>query len=121
MSPNGAWLTAFLVTFVVEAPIVLALTRGSETGATRRLALVLFAQLSTHPLVWFVFPTIVGITGGTATLLSEIWACLAEAAFYALVLRGLPFTRALGISALANGASVLAGVALEHLGRRIGA
>jgi hypothetical protein len=118
MPTPGAWLTAFLLTFAVEAPVILVLTRGSETGVSRRLALVFFAQLATHPLVWFVFPYIVGLTGGTATLLSEIWACLAEAVFYALVLRGVTFTRALSLSALANGASVLAGVALEHLGRR---
>ena len=121
MFAPSAWLAAFVITFVVEAPIILTLTRGVEPGAARRLGLVLFAQLATHPLVWFVFPNIVGITGGTATLLSEIWAWLAEAAFYALVFRGVTATRALGLSALANGASLLAGVAIEHVGRGVGA
>jgi hypothetical protein len=115
MPTPGAWLLAFLVTVAVEAPIVLALTRGAETRAWRRLALVVFAQLATHPLVWFVFPYIVGLRGGTAALLSELWAWLAEAAFYALVLRGLGLPRALGVSAVANGASVLVGVALTRL------
>ena len=117
MPTPSAWLVAFLVTVAVEAPIVLALTRGSETGIARRLALVVFAQLATHPLVWFVFPRIVGLTGLGATTLAELWAWLAEAAFYALVLGGLSLTRALAISALANGASVLAGVILTSLGR----
>jgi hypothetical protein len=121
MPTPGAWLLAFLLTFVVEAPIVVALTRASEVGVARRVALVFFAQLVTHPLVWFVFPYIVGITGGTATLLSEIWAWLAEAAFYALVLRGVTVTRAVAVSALANGASVLVGVALSQLGHGFGA
>jgi hypothetical protein len=120
MPPPGAWLVAFLITVAVEAPIVLALTRGSETGTARRLALVVFAQLVTHPLVWFVFPYIVGLRGATATLLSELWAWLAEAVFYALVIRGITFTRALALSAFANGASVLAGVALAHVGRAFG-
>lgn len=120
MPTPGAWLLAFLVTVGVEAPIVLALTRGSETGAGRRFALVVFAQLATHPLVWFVFPRIVGLTGNGAMALAELWAWVAEAAFYALVLRDLSPTRALAISALANGASVVAGVILASLGRGLG-
>jgi hypothetical protein len=116
MPSPGAWLVAFLLTFAVEAPIVLVLTRGSETSAARRAALVLFAQLATHPLVWFVFPYIVGLRGGTATLLSELWAWLAEAVFYTLTIRRVTFLRALAVSALANGASVLAGVGWAHLG-----
>jgi hypothetical protein len=116
MPTPGAWLLAFVVTVAAEAPVVLLLTRGSETGVAKRLALIVFAQLATHPLVWFVFPRIVGLTGNGAATLSELWAWLAEAAFYALVLRGVSVTRALGISALANGASVAAGVALAHLG-----
>ena len=116
MFAPGAWLLAFLVTVAVEAPVVLVLTRGSEIGVARRLALVVFAQLATHPLVWFVFPRLVGLTGNGAATLSELWAWLAEAAFYALVLRGVSVTRALGISALANGASVAAGVLLARLG-----
>jgi hypothetical protein len=114
MPSPGAWLEAFLVTVAVEAPLVLALTRGTEPRGARKLALVVFAQLATHPLVWFVFPYIPGLRGGTATMLSELWAWLAEAVFYAVALRGLAFTRALAVSALANGASVLAGVALER-------
>jgi hypothetical protein len=116
MSPPTAWLVAFVVTVAVEAPIVLALTRGCEPGAARRFALVVFAQLATHPLVWFVFPFIVGLRGSTALALSELWAWLAEAAFYTLTLRGLRVSRALGVSAVANGASVLAGVALRRFG-----
>ena len=113
MPSPGAWFLAFLVTVAVEAPVVLVLTRGSQAGPARRFALVVFAQLVTHPLVWFVFPRLVGLTGYGATTLAELWAWLAEAAFYALVLPGVSMTRALAISALANGASVLAGVLLR--------
>jgi hypothetical protein len=41
--------------------------------------------------------------------LSELWAWVAEAAFYTLTLRGVSPTRAAAVSALANGASVLIG------------
>jgi hypothetical protein len=120
MPTPGAWLVAFLVTVAVEVPIVLALTRQSETRVAQRLALIVFAQLATHPLVWFVFPYIVGIRGGTATLLSEAWAWLAEAAIYGLVFRGVTFTRALALSAVANGTSVLAGVVITKVGPGLG-
>jgi hypothetical protein len=113
MSPR-AWLVAFALTVAIEAPVVLALTRGSTLGAPRRLAFVVFAQLVTHPLVWFVFPAIPGLRGTTALALSEAWAWLAESAFYALTLDVRP-TRALAISALANGASLLVGAALIGL------
>jgi hypothetical protein len=113
MSPPGAWLAAFAITLAIEAPIVLALTRACEASAARRFALIVFAQLVTHPLVWFVFPYIAGLRGSTALALSELWAWLAEAAFYAVTLRDLRPVRALGISALANGASVLASLVLK--------
>ncbi|HEY6478016.1 MAG TPA: hypothetical protein VI456_15670 [Polyangia bacterium] len=112
MPTPRAWLVAFLITVAVEAPIVVALTRDVAARAPRRFLLAVFAQLATHPLVWFIFPRLVGLTGRTSMLLSELWAWLAEAAFYALVFPGLPATRALGVSALANGASVAAGLLL---------
>jgi hypothetical protein len=119
MPTPRAWLVAFLITVAVEAPIVLALTRGLALRARRRRPLIVFAQLATHPLVWFMFPRIVGLTGRTSAALSELWAWLAEAAFYALVFPGLPPFRALGISALANGASVAAGLLLGGLVRAL--
>ena len=112
MPTPRAWLVAFLITAGVEAPVVVALTRDVPVRAVRRFLLAVFAQLATHPLVWFVFPRLVGLTGRTSTLLSEVWAWLAEALFYALVFPGLPAARALGVSALANGASIVAGLLL---------
>jgi hypothetical protein len=119
MPTPRAWLVAFLITVAVEAPIVLALTRGVAARLPRRLALVVFAQLATHPLVWFVFPRIAGLTGRTSMLLSELWAWLAEAAFYAIVFTGLGPLRALGVSALANGASVAVGLLASGLVRAL--
>jgi hypothetical protein len=110
-TPHG-WLVAFLITVAVETPIVVALTRGHPTAAGRRALIAVFAQLVTHPLVWFVFPRIVGLTGRSSLALSELWAWLAEAAFYGVVLPGISPARALGVSAIANAASILAGLAL---------
>ena len=112
MPTPGRWLLAFLLTAAVETPIVVGLTRDLPMKARRRALIVLFAQLVTHPLVWFVFPQIAGITGRTALVLSEAWAWLAEAAFYLTVIPGLSPSRALGASAVANAASILTGLAL---------
>jgi len=112
MPTPHAWLMAFLATVAVEVPIVVALTRGHPTPAWRRTLIAIFAQLVTHPLVWFVFPRLVGLTGRSSLALSELWAWLAEAAFYAVVLPGLSPTRALGASAIANAASILVGLAI---------
>jgi hypothetical protein len=112
MATPGAWLIAFLLTVAVETPIVVALTRGHSVTAGRRALIALFAQLLTHPLVWFVFPRLVGLTGRSSLALSELWAWLGEAAFYAVVLPGLSPARALGVSALANAASLLVGMVL---------
>jgi len=112
MPTPHAWLMAFLATVAVETPIVVALTRGHPTPAWRRALIAIFAQLVTHPLVWFVFPRLVGLTGRSSLALSELWAWLAEAAFYAVVLPGLSSARALGVSAVANAASILVGLAI---------
>jgi hypothetical protein len=112
MPTPHAWLMAFLATVAVECPIVVALTRGHPTPAWRRALIAIFGQLVTHPLVWFVFPRLVGLTGLSSLALSELWAWLAEAAFYAVVLPGLSPARALGVSACANAASILVGLAI---------
>jgi hypothetical protein len=112
MATPRAWLLAFLVTVVVETPIVVWLTRQHPASAPRRTALAIFAQLATHPLVWFVFPHIVGLTGRTSLLLSETWAWAAETAFYLVALPGLPVARAVATSALANAASIAVGLAV---------
>ena len=112
MPTPHAWLMAFLATVAVEAPIVVALTRGHPTPAWRRALIAIFAQLVTHPLVWFVFPRLVGLTGRSSLALSELWAWLAEAAFYVVVLPGLSSARALGVSACANAASILVGLVI---------
>lgn len=112
MPTPHAWLIAFLATVAVEGPLVVALTRGHPMPAWRRALIAIFAQLLTHPLVWFVFPRLVGLTGRSSLALSELWAWLAEAAFYAVVLPGLSPARALAVSALANAASILVGLAI---------
>lgn len=110
------WFQAFVVTALVEVPVVLWLTRGSGP-MHRRLTIALFGQLATHPLVWFVFPFIPRLTGFEALALSELWALAAEAWLYAVAL-GLRPAAALGASGVANGLSFALGLLLAGRGPR---
>ena len=100
-----AWLKAFLLTLLVETPIAAALFRPVEPRLPRRVALILFANLASHPAVWFIFPNL-GLRYSPALVIAEAWAVLVEAAFYRLVFEESDAVEALGISALANGASL---------------
>ena len=106
------WLHAFALTALIEIPVVVLLTRNTAFPAWRRGVIALFGQIATHPAVWFIFPRIAGLSGLQATLLSELWAFLAEACLYAVALPGVRPLRALGISAIANGTSYALGLAL---------
>jgi hypothetical protein len=103
---TAAWLRAFLLTVAVECPLVVVLTAQSRLPWAKRVCLIIAAQLMTHPLVWYVFPAIPTLPRVTTLVLSELWAFLAEAAFYALVEVAPSKLRAFGVSALANGASL---------------
>lgn len=113
MSSLSAWAIAFVLTVAIEVPVVLALTRDSKWDWRRRSGIVLLGQLLTHPLVWFVFPTIPGITGRTALTLSELYAWLGEGALYALVGVAPTSLSAMGVAAVANGLSLAVGLIIS--------
>ena len=71
------------------------------------------AQLATHPLVWYAFPSIPGLAPLTALTLSELWAWVGEAAFYATTGMTRRPLGALGVSAIANGASLGVGLLMR--------
>lgn len=103
-----AWARAFAITLLVELPVGVPLLGRGETK-TRRAAAVLFAQLASHPAVWFVFPNL--HLGRTPYLLvAEGWAVASEVLLYRLVFANLPWSRALAASALANAMSFSVGL-----------
>ncbi len=112
------WHAAFVLTVLVEIPIVVAATRHSGLGLHRRMALAFLAQWLTHPIVWFVSRHSSSLSAVEALGCSELWAWLVEAGVYALFLPGLAPLRAAGVSALANGASLGCGVLLAVCSRR---
>ena len=110
------WLRAFAITLLVELPIATPLLGGVERSVARRIAIVVVANLATHPLVWFLFPGL-AVGAGARLALSEAWALLAEIAIYRLVWPALSSRRAALVSLAANGASVAAGFVLARLWR----
>ena len=108
------WLIGFAITLAIEVPVAGILLRDREKSRLRLALLLIFANLATHPAVWFIFPQL-PLGYWAATFLSEIFAWLAEALFYGLVFR-VSAVRALAVSLVANAASYGAGVLLGSLG-----
>jgi hypothetical protein len=100
------WFLAFLLTVAIEVPLVVALTRDSRVPLSKRAALAFFAQLMTHPSVWFIFPALPWGTRHTTFVASELFAWLAEAAFYAVAGVAPSTLRAIAVAAVANGLSL---------------
>lgn len=109
-----AWSKAFLLTELVEVPIVTFLLRSDERSIVRRAGLAFFASVATHPAVWFIFPRLpLAYTPMVAA--AEAWAVVGEAVFYALAFRTVDPWRAAGTSLVANGASFGIGLLIRSL------
>jgi hypothetical protein len=100
-----AWLLAFALTQLVEAPLYRLSTKISWFRALSLSAV-------THPVVWFVIPPLVdgaGLEYEHMLGIAEFFAWTAEAAM--LRRFGLSWSRALLTSLLVNASSVAAGLA----------
>ena len=108
--PAEDWFRAFVLTLAVEVPIAAFLLRRAEPDRLRLVLLVVFANLATHPIVWYVWtqPFLVGTP--EYLVVAESWAVAAEAVFYWAAFRGVRPVRALGVSFAANAASFIAGI-----------
>lgn len=103
----GAWLSAFVVTELVEAPIY---ARCLKPRSDRWL-IALAASALTHPFIFLVLPDL--WSGGwiSYVLAAEAIAISVEA----LWLRLFGVRRATLVALLANGASTLVGLTLREL------
>ena len=113
MTYEALWLRFFAVTVVIELLVATSLLRG-EGSLARRATAVVVANLASHPIVWFVLPRIIA-PRAAMIVTAESWAIASETVVYALVFPTLPRTRALGVSAVANALSFLAGLVLTRL------
>lgn len=107
--PVSEWFAAFLLTLAIELPLAGVLLRPAEPDLRRLVVLVVFANLATHLVVWYVISQFLLVGTAPYVVVAEAWAVAAEAVFYAAAFRGLPVSRALGIAVLANAASFLVG------------
>jgi hypothetical protein len=73
------------------------------------VVLAVFANLATHPIVWYVMTQLFLIGTWEYVLAAESWAVALEAIFYAVVFRGLHPRRAIAVAVVANAASFIAG------------
>ena len=105
------WLTAFLLTLAIEVPLAGLLLARHEPSRARLAGKLFFANLATHPLVWFAFPMLSG-TWATTTAMAEVFAWLTEAAFFFLVFPGLKPGKAVLVSLAANATSFGLGLLL---------
>jgi hypothetical protein len=112
------WLIGFGLTLCLEAPVILWLLQDYEAKVSRRIGLLLFANLITHPLVWFFFPEL-PLSPDSRLWLSEAWAFAAEAGFYCFATPRLALPRAALISATANGLSFSVGWLIVHQWGRV--
>lgn len=103
------WLPAFLLTQLVEVPILAAWLRSSARGPRplrERVLLAFGASAITHPILWWVLRPLLAPSSFEAyVVVGELFAVLVEAHY----LRRLGAEDALLASVMANGASWITG------------
>lgn len=104
MSNVAVWAEYFALTLLVELFVAVPLL-GKDQPRSRRVAAVAFAQLASHPSVWFVFPAF-ELPRAAYLFVAETWAVVSELVLYRVVFEQLSWSRALAVSAIANGASL---------------
>jgi archaellum biogenesis protein FlaJ (TadC family) len=107
--PVSDWFLAFVITVVLEAAVVLFLLRRAEPDVLRLGLLVVFANLATHPVVWYVITQLLLVGTPGYVLVAETWAIAAEAVFFVVAIRGLSMRRAIVVAVAANAMSFLVG------------
>ncbi len=111
------WAVAYLITCLVEVPLVVALVRGLGWRAERAPGILVTAWLLqlTHPVLWLVRPN--GVWGLVVGEVAVVAVETAALYWWAALRAGVPRTtgtleRALLVAFIANAASLLAGLAL---------
>jgi len=107
--PAAGWFAAFLLTLAIEIPIAGYLLRRVEPDRLRLVILIVFANLATHPIVWYVITQLFLVGTAEYLVAAESWAVAVEALFYAVAFRGIDPRRAIAVAVVANAASFVAG------------
>lgn len=104
------WPLAFCLTVTIELAVLLLVLRA-ERRTGRVIAAALVGNVLTHPIVWFVLPQVFS-TYAAYIIAAEVFAFVAEVPVILALVRPSPWYRAIGASALANGASYATGLIL---------
>ncbi len=110
-----AWFRAFVVTLVVELSVLTPLLYKVDKKLGRCVGVITLGQVTSHPLVWFVFP-VLELPYLVYSGIAELWAVAIEAVLYRLVFPSLTLKRACLLSFAANATSVVVGLILRHFG-----
>jgi hypothetical protein len=113
--PAGDWLRAFVLTVGVEIPVATYLLRRADPQIWRTAVLVFFANLASHPLVWYGWTQVFLFGSPQFVIAVEAWAIAIEAAFYVVAFRGLGIGRAVLVAVVANLASFAVGRVVMQL------
>ena len=112
------WFRAFLWTLGLELPVAAFVLRR-HVQLARRLALIVVANVATHPAVWLIFPELGSRQHWPSWLtlaLSEAWAFGFETAVYSLFLGRGKLRVAASASLAANALSLGLGYVLRAFG-----
>ena len=108
--PASGWFAAFVLTLAVEIPVAGYLLRRAEPDRVRLVVLIVFANLATHPIVWYVWTQPFLIGTWEYVVAAETWAVAAETVFYWATFRSAGARRAVVVSVVANAISFVTGL-----------
>ena len=116
--PVSEWLTAFLFTLVLEAPIYVLFLRRRCGGVVAPLAITLFVNCATHPALWYLFPRFEPYA--LWLVIAELWVAVTEGILIAAALRFRPtVSRALKTGLIASFVANLFSTTVGLLARAI--
>jgi hypothetical protein len=107
-----AWLSAFLLTVAFEAPVLAAFLPGR--GIRSAVACSLLLNLASHPLLWFVLPSV--FPPERYVLFGESAVILLECGLLASFVGGVSLRRAFAASLSMNVVSFFMGAMLYSQG-----
>ena len=113
--PVEEWFPAFVLTCLAEGFVLLPAFWRSGVDPGRLALLLVFANLATHPAVWFVFTQLFLVGTIEYVLVAEAWAVIAEVVFWWAVLPGVGLRRVAGVVVTANAVSFVVGRVLQDV------
>jgi hypothetical protein len=106
------WLPAFLLTVLVELPVVVILLARSGAPPLRVAVIVVVANLATHAAVWFIWTQLLMVGTPAYTVTVEIWAAGVEALAYWAAFPSVPVRRTVLAAVTANLLSFVIGLGI---------